>query len=186
MLDPILLDIPDTFESDRLSYRVPRAGDGPATNAAIRESFDTLKPWMPWAQELPSLEKSEANCRRAWAQFLLREDMTLRIFLKSTGELIGSTGLHAPDWNVRKFMIGYWIGQRHEGNGYAQETVRAVANFAIERLKARRLELWVDPRNTKSARVAERAGFTLESIQRSHGVDMNGNLCDQMMYVRIV
>ena len=185
MVDPLLLDIPDTFESDRLIFRVPRAGDGPATNAAVLRSFDTLKPWMPWAQEKPSLETSECNCRRAFAQFLLREDITLRVYRKGNPEIIGSTGLHAPDWQIRKFMIGYWIGQAHEGNGYATETALAITGFAIEKLQARRLEIHVDPRNEHSARVAERAGFKLEAIRRNESQDVDGEVRDMMVFVMI-
>jgi hypothetical protein len=56
MANPIIRDIPDSFETERLLIRVPQAGDGPALNAAIRETFENLKPWMPWAQEMPSID----------------------------------------------------------------------------------------------------------------------------------
>jgi len=65
MTNPILLDIPESFETERLLIRVPRPGDGLAFNAAILESFDDLQPWMPWAKERPSIEKTEENSRKA-------------------------------------------------------------------------------------------------------------------------
>lgn len=49
-MKPILLDWPDTIETPRLIIRVPQAGGGAQLNAAIAESIDELRPWMPWAQ----------------------------------------------------------------------------------------------------------------------------------------
>lgn len=185
-MEPRLLEIPDAFESERLTIRVPRAGDGAGVNTAIVESLDTLRPWMPWAQTAPTVEQSETNCRTAWARFLLREDITLRLYLKGTDTVIGSSGLHRMDWSVPRFDIGYWVGRRYEGQGFATEAVRAIAEFAIHRLQARRLQIEVDDRNERSWRVADRCGFTLEGIHRSRQRDVAGRLCDLRMYARIV
>ena len=38
---PILLDFPDSFETERLLLRAPRVGDGAVMNAALIESIDT-------------------------------------------------------------------------------------------------------------------------------------------------
>ena len=62
-MNPILVDFPESFESERLIIRAPQPGDGAEMNAAIRETFDDLKIWMPWAQEIPTIEESEANVR---------------------------------------------------------------------------------------------------------------------------
>lgn len=185
-MDPLLLDIPDRLETPRLILRVPRAGDGQATNAAIVETFETLRPWLPWAQTVPTLEQSEANCRRAWAQFQLREDITLRLFLKECGTMIGSAGLHRIDWSVPKFEIGYWVGRNYEGKGYATEAARAIAALAIEKLGAHRLQIHTDARNEKSSRVAERCGFTLEALHRNYLRDPRGRLCDIRIYGLVV
>lgn len=182
MTDPILLEIPDQFESDRLTLRVPRAGDGPGVNAAVMDSLETLRPWMPWAQAAPSVEQSEINCRRAWGQFLLRQDIVLRLYLKGSGTCIGSAGLHEIDWSIPKFEIGYWVGRRHEGNGYATEAVRAIADFAIRTLGANRLEIRTDSRNLPSRRVAEKAGFELQTTLQNAARDVAGRLCDMCLY----
>ena len=68
-MDALLLDFPESFESDRLTIRAPRAGDGTEIHAAVEETFDDLKPWMPWAQQIPTLEESEAFVRRSQCQF---------------------------------------------------------------------------------------------------------------------
>ena len=37
-MDALLLDFPESFESDRLTIRAPRPGDGAEINAAVRET----------------------------------------------------------------------------------------------------------------------------------------------------
>jgi hypothetical protein len=66
-MDPLLIDVPERIATERLIVRVPRAGDGAAVNAAVRASHAELAPWMPWAVTLPSVDESEAHCRRAQA-----------------------------------------------------------------------------------------------------------------------
>ena len=84
-------------------------GDGAKDYAAIAESLEELKPWMPWARQELSVEVQEENMRRARVAFLQRSDLRLLLFLKGTDTLVGSSGLHRIDWSVPKFEIGYWI-----------------------------------------------------------------------------
>ena len=46
-MEPLLLEVPDRLETDRLVMRVPRPGDGRMLNDAIRVSHDELAPWLP-------------------------------------------------------------------------------------------------------------------------------------------
>lgn len=84
--NPILLDIPDCFESERLLIRAPKPGDGAALNEAVVESIEQLRPWMPWAQEVPTPEDSETVIRRAHLSFIERSDLMLLLILKETGQ----------------------------------------------------------------------------------------------------
>jgi len=63
--NPLLLSIPESFESNRLLIRAPLWGDGIKLNEAVIASRDELKPWMPWAQTIPTVEESEVVVRRA-------------------------------------------------------------------------------------------------------------------------
>ena len=64
---PILRDIPEQIESERLILRPPRPGDGAIVNAAIHESLAELRPWMPWAMAENRVDDSEVFARRAAA-----------------------------------------------------------------------------------------------------------------------
>ncbi|GAB2720888.1 GNAT family N-acetyltransferase [Paenibacillus thermoaerophilus] len=184
-VEPMLLSIPESFESRRLLIRAPRWGDGAAVNEAIKESLEQLRPWMPWAQQIPSVEDSELDIRRARLRFLERADLRLLLISKETGQFIGSSGLHRIDWQTRKFEIGYWVRTSYGRQGYITEAVEAITNYAIHELQANRIEIRCDSRNTRSARVAERLGFTLEGILRNHERDTEGALRDTMVFAKV-
>ena len=174
MRPPIPRDFPDAFETERLLVRSPLPGDGAEVYAAVVESLEELKPWMPWARQKLTVEVEEENMRRARAAFLERSDLMLLLFLKGTGTLVGGSGLHRIDWEVPKFEIGYWLRTRFAGQGYMTEAVRGITAFAFDRLGARRVEIRCDSRNHRSARVAERVGFRLEGELRNTEVGPGG------------
>ncbi|WP_042202810.1 GNAT family N-acetyltransferase [Paenibacillus camerounensis] len=184
-LEPILFDIPEHFESSRLLIRPALWGDGAAVNEAVRESLDELRPWMPWANSLPTPEQSEASIRRSRLEFLERKDIRLLLLRKGTGILVGSSGLHRIDWQTRKFEIGYWVRTSYSRQGYITEAVQAIADFAAAELGANRIEIRCDTRNIHSAKVAERSGFTLEGILRNDKCDVDGQLRDTMIFARV-
>ncbi len=184
-MNALLLDFAESFESDRLTLRAPRAGDGVELNAAIRETFDDLKLWLPWAQQIPSLEESEAFVRRAQYQFLAREDLTLFLFLKGTNTMVGSSGLHRIDWKIPKFEIGYWCRKRFQGQGYVTESTQAITKFAFETFGAKRVEIRCSSENVRSRRIAEKLDFKLEGTFRNESLSASGELRNTLVFAKI-
>ena len=185
-MHPLLIEFPEEFETSQLIIRIPRPGDGEVVYQAIKASLTEIKPWLPFAQKEQSLQDVEINIREAHLNFLSRKDLRLLVFLKKTGELVASTGLHRMDWSVPKFEIGYWIDSRYSGNGYMMEAVQGIADFAFRELKARRVEIRCDSKNVKSRNVAERAGFKLETILKNDDLSADGNeLLNTCIYASI-
>ncbi len=176
-MELLLKEIPYDFETERLLIRGPLPGDGAALHTAVRESHDHLKPWMPWAVEVLSEEKYEVRVREGQIKFMQREDFWLLIFLKSDGRLIGSSGLHRPDWSVPSFEIGYWVHRSHTGKGYITEAVKGICRFAFSHLGARRLLIRCDTANEPSVAVARRCGFSLEG---THKNDARNHLTNEL------
>ncbi|AJE50456.1 GNAT family N-acetyltransferase [Paenibacillus polymyxa] len=183
--NPILLSFPEQFQTERLTIRAPQWGDGAAVNEAIRESVHELRPWLPFARNLPTEEESEIRSRQARLKFLDRSDMVLYIFDTASGQFVASSGLHRMNWDARRFEIGYWLRTSWIGKGIVTEAVHGVTDFAIQHLHANRLEILCDSRNTRSAKVAERAGFTLEGILRNVECDEEGNMVHHMVFAKV-
>lgn len=173
-MDPILLKIPTEFYTERLLIRMPLPGDGKKVYPSIAASINELRPWLPFAQEEQSEIKTEISVREAHARFLTREDLRLHLFLKETGEFIGASGLHNPNWEIPKFEIGYWIDTRFSGKGYMTEAVQGITEFAFTKLRAKRLEIRCDTRNKKSIAIAEKLGFLLEGTLRNDDLSADG------------
>lgn len=182
-MNPILLDFPHEFYTERLLIRMPMPGDGQAMHESIEASRKEISQWLPFAKQKQTVEEVEINIREAHIKFLKREDLRLLVFEKETRELVGSSGLHQIDWTVPKFEIGYWVDTRHSGKGYITEAVEGIANFAFTQLKARRVQIRCDPKNKSSSAVAERAGFTLEGILKNDERSLDGDsLTDTCVY----
>lgn len=185
-MNPLLLEFPSEFYTERLLIRMPKPGDGKVVFDAIQASLDELKPWMPFAQKEQSEEETEINIRDSYVKFIKREDLRLLIFHKETGEFIASSGLHRIDWSVPKFEIGYWIDTRYSGKGYITEAVEGITKFAFSDLKARRIEIRCDSKNDKSRKVPERLGFTLEGVLKNSAISADGNeITDTCIYAMI-
>ncbi len=182
MKPPILMDFPESFETERLLIRSPRPGDGPEMHAAIRESIEDLSLWMAWPKEHRTVDDSEASARRARVAFLQRSELRLHLYLKGTDTLVGSSGLQEIDWEVPKFEIGYWCRTKLTGRGYITEAVRGITEFAFDALGARRVEIRCDSRNLPSARVAERAGFLLEGELHNNEIGTDGTVRDTLIF----
>ena len=189
-MDALLEDVPDRVETDRLILRSARASDAGALNAAVRESLADLQVSMPWAQAEPSLARSEADCRRMQAQFLLREHLPMFMFERradgAEGGFIGGTGLHRIDWTLRRFEVGYWCRSSQQRRGFVTEAVHALTRFAFEHLKARRVEVRMDDTNERSWQVAQRVGFALEGVLRSDSLTPKGEPRDTRVYARVI
>lgn len=183
--DPILYEIPESFESERLLIRAPLWNDGVIVNEAVKESLEQLRPWMPWAKSVPTIEESEISIRRSRLEFLNRTDFRLLLIQKETGQLVGSSGLHRMDWKSRRFEIGYWVRTSFGNQGYITEAAEAITNFAINELQANRIEIRCDARNVRSAQVAQRIGFAFEGTLRNDTVDVEGLLRDTMVFSKV-
>ncbi len=185
-MDPILRDIPESFETPRLLVRAPRPGDGAEIAAAVRESIAELRPWMDWAQgPLSTVEEMEVFARRGQARFMAREALDFNAYRKETGALVAKLGVPRLDWSVPKFEIGYWIRTRFAGQGLMTEAVNGLVTFGFDVLGARRIEIRCDPRNVRSAAVAIRLGFVLEGVLKNDQRAPDGSLRDTAVYARV-
>ncbi len=185
MIDPVLIEVPEKVETDRLVLLAPRAGVGPALNEAVIETLEQLQPWMPWAQQAPTIDETEGVVRRQLAAFILRQDLPFQIYSREPQgrRLLGATGLHRFDWAAGRFEIGYWLRRSAQGQGFISEAVHGLAAMAFSKLRARRLEIRCDERNVRSRAVAERCGFKLESIAQGDSTNVAGELRNSCLYV---
>lgn len=188
MIDPLRFPVPVVLETSRLMLRPFRERDAPALHDALTESLDELRRhlwFLPWVAEAQSLQSAEVRCRRAEANFLLRTDLPYLAFSKATDRLVASIGLHRTDWLVPRTEVGYWVRSSETGKGYASEGVKALTDWALDELRAARVELVTDADNHGSRAVALRCGFTLEAIQHNTMRGPDGALRHSAVYSKL-
>ncbi len=181
-MKPILIDLPMPIQTPRLTIRPLQAGDGKIVNEAEVESLPELKPWMPWAQTPPSIEKSEEEIRKSMAKWIMREDLRLSLYDRVSGAFVGGSGLHRMNWDIPSFEVGYWVRTSLARKGFITEASYAVARYAFLQLGAKRVEIRCSAKNEKSARVATRLGFELEGTLRNSQQYVGNEPADTLIF----
>ncbi|MFC7400788.1 GNAT family N-acetyltransferase [Citricoccus sp. GCM10030269] len=82
-------------------------------------------------------------------------------------EAVGQIGLWLRDIREGRASTGYWIAPQHRGNGFARAALTALTEWALSLNEVRRLQLFVEPWNEGSWRMAESCGFEREGLLRS-------------------
>ena len=77
--------------------------------------------------------------------------------------------------------IGYWIDERHAGQGYMPEAVVLVIRYAFEQLRLHRIQIAIIPRNVASRRVVEKVALREEGVAQRY-LEINGAWEDHVRY----
>ena len=156
----IVSSLPEVVDCERLVLRRWKVADAPALSAAIQESLEHLRPWMPWVVYEPLGDEVRAELIRGWDTAAGDDgDTVYGAFLD--GVVVGGCGLHrrsTPD----TLEIGYWIHVDHTRRGYARELSVALTSVALALPGIARVEIHHDAANTASRRVPEALGFHLD------------------------
>ena len=137
------------LETERLVLRVPQLGDAKAIAKLANDrriAENTARIPHPY-------DISDAKQYIAWAKET-REESAFLVTLDD--DVIGACGVGLDEKTPE---IGYWIGVRHWGQGYATEAARAVIDYAFERFEFEVLHSSARVTNPASRRVLEKCGF---------------------------
>jgi ribosomal-protein-alanine N-acetyltransferase len=150
---------------------------------SLVESADDLRIWRNLRDHFPHPYTHEDASR--WLAELTRALAPTQFAIDIDSKAIGGIGVAIqPDVFQHSGEIGYWLGVNHWGQGIATEAVRAVSDWAFASLGLKRLFAGVFDWNPASARVLEKAGYTLEGRLRSAVVKAGHNM-DQFIYGRL-
>lgn len=156
-----MADLPEEIELDRLVLRAWSVRFAEPMHQAITASLPELRAFMPWAAPAPSLEGLSEVLAAGAAAFAAGTEWPYAIFERSTGELVGATGVHARI-GPRGLEIGYWVRTDRTRRGYATESATGLIEtiFAV-RDDVDRVEIHMDAGNAASAAVPPKVGLRL-------------------------
>ncbi len=158
----------------RLVIRCWERGDVDAVHEAILANVAALAPSMPWVEHEP-LDRAARleRVRRNRGLFDLGEDFIYGVFDATDGRVLGGTGLH-PRVSPGALEIGYWIVADRWGEGLATEVAGALTRVGFETMRAARMEIRVDPANTRSQAIPRKLGYREEGTLRGVGEPRGG------------
>lgn len=131
----------------------------------------------PWT----SIDQATALIERDRRELAAGEHLRVGVVRADTGELIGTGSLFRLDAQCRRAEIGYGIARQHWRQGFMNEAVTALIDFAFGPMALNRLEADIDPRNLASARSLEKLGFTREGLLRERWI-VAGEVSDSALY----
>jgi RimJ/RimL family protein N-acetyltransferase len=90
--------------------------------------------------------------------FAERRELHLAVVLRAQGGLLGAVSLLSKDPDGPP-QLGYWLGRRHWGRGYATEAVGAIIRYAQRELGARTIAARCMVDNPASVAVLTKVGL---------------------------
>jgi RimJ/RimL family protein N-acetyltransferase len=134
-----------------------RSADARALTLAVAESFEHLRPWMPWVTA-PRLEEERAVLVKWEEEWDAGGELQYGLFLGPLA--VGSIGL-IPRIGPGGLEIGYWVHAGHTRRGYATSAAAALTSMAFTLPGIEVVEIHHDRANLASEGVPRKLGFTL-------------------------
>ena len=161
------------FETERLAVRKFRDDD--AQQLYENHMDDAVRKWFP--NECYADVEEALDAIRFYVDCVDNGHLpfVLGVELKETKELIGDTGISEVDGKPDEAEIGYCIGQRYRGKGYASELLDAISGFVVSRFGIRAICGRVVHGNEASAKVLEKGGYRFVKEEFGAEDDPYGN-----------
>ena len=151
-----------TPQRARVELRTPAPADRDEFLAAMRASRKLHRPWLQSAVTPEAYDRLLARTQDD------RYD-PLFVCLRDHGAIVGFFNISEI---VRGFFqsafLGYGAVAAHAGNGYMSEGLQLVLARAFTALRLHRLEANIQPGNTSSIALVEKAGFTREGFSERY------------------
>ena len=128
-------------------------------------SLEATREQMTWFRDL---EKNETG--KWWA-----------VCDSITSEFLGAGGFNDLNKQLRKAEIGFWLLPEFWGKGYMQEAFPIICDYGFNKLDLKKIEGFVESKNTRCKIAVEKLGFKLEETQRDSEVK-NGKFISVDIY----
>lgn len=172
--------IPCILRSDVLTVKPIAQEHAESLFLEVCASHKSLSYWLAWCKDDYSLPDAAAwiehsvNARREGTEY------SFGVFTQS-GELIGCVGLTNCCLAEGTAELGYWIGERFRGRGYAQSAARHALSFGFKQARLASVDVAILPANHASIRVVERLGAGLAG-RAPNRISFQGRMCDALIY----
>jgi RimJ/RimL family protein N-acetyltransferase len=164
MLNAMNVTVPNPPLSDGVVTLRPWAAEDVD---ALVDALDSDREISKWLELIPQpYREPEAKAWISASGAMWRDGTASPFAVLAEDEVVAGCGVNWIDREQAVGDIGYWARREVRGRGYVTRAVLVTARWAFA-CGCERLQLRADAENDESLRVAERAGFTREGVQRS-------------------
>lgn len=155
------------FETEHLIVRKFKAED--AKQLYENHMDEEVRKWFP--------NECYADLEEAQDAILFYADcvdhdklpFVLGVELKETGELIGDAGISEVEGKPGETEVGYCIGPKYRGKGYATELLQAISDFVVSHFGIGVIWGRVVYGNDASVKVLEKSGY--QFVRKEYGAE---------------
>ena len=178
---------PRRFESHGIVLRPWGMHDAEAMSQAVEQSYEHLRPFLPWATASQPPEDCRELIRTFSKSYETQTDFVISIWDAQSNELLGGTGFHLRIGTLKlaQAEIGMWIRQSCAACGVGTRALLAMTEWGFDAWPWLRLEWHCDAANRASCRVAKKAGYKLEARLRKNRINRAGERSDTLIFGRL-
>ncbi|WP_171172504.1 GNAT family N-acetyltransferase [Streptomyces sp. I05A-00742] len=154
-----------SISTDRLVLRPFDASDVPALTEMMNDELITA--WTSVPHPYTTADARDWALHTAPAERTSGRGIVFAVTEFLTHRLVGIVHLHHTDWHTLATEVAYVTAPWARGEGYACESVLAVAQWLFRDQKFERLELRTAADNTASQQVAQKIGCISEGVLRN-------------------
>lgn len=142
----------------------------------ISDNREEFSPWLEWTAfvEKPEDEKS----------LLENDKISPEWFIQWNSKIVGRIGFVNLSRSDNRGEIGYWLDKKASGHGIMTTAFKIIEEKAFTKWGFNRIELKIDPENTKSLGVAHRMGFVQEGVLRGEHF-INGKYKNSIIFSKL-
>lgn len=127
------------------------------------------------------LQYAEDFIRKSHQRIRKKTAYELGIELKQTHQIIGMMSLMHIDSDNRNGEVGYWLGKKYWGQGFAKEALGLILDFGFKELNLVKIYARVMHPNIASSELLETCGFQYEGRMRKNTLK-DGEWLDDLRY----
>jgi len=142
----------------QVDIRPPKPSDAGELQRAVLNSVGHIGPWLDGCS--PKYVLSDARDWVAESMVLWQQGPAFRWVMLAQDEqqILGSVEVQLPTLEAAVGRIGYWVSHSATGQGVCSQGTAQALDWAFKSLGLQRVELFIQPANQASIRVALKLG----------------------------
>ncbi len=147
--------------SDNVYMKPLLVEDIPYLFQLIDDERSYLRQWLPFVDF--TIEQQDTQ---NYVEYALGMCDTPQFTIYQYEQCVGLIGFKNYEPENMRIEMGYWLSQKAQGQGIMTCAVQSLLSFAFYTMKLNRVSIRAAVGNSKSRRIPEKLGFTLEGIER--------------------